>query len=91
MFAAMRETEYAKNPIFQKNFMDAWRPLLKETPEAKVIKDLAQCDFSLIGAHLDEEKEKKKGLAKEDKAAARAARARQSTTTFGGSAEASLA
>mgnify|MGYP003686335583 CR=1 FL=1 len=67
MFAAMKDTDYGKNPAFQKNFMEAWRPLLKQTAEGKIVKDLAKCDFSIIAAHLDEEKEKKKNMSKEEK------------------------
>jgi len=38
MWAAMKDTDYGKNPVFQKNFMDGWLPLLKATPEGKIIK-----------------------------------------------------
>jgi len=38
MWAALRDTDYGKNPVFQKNFMDGWLLLLKGTPEGKIVK-----------------------------------------------------
>lgn len=30
MYASMLETNYAKEEVFNKNFMESWRPLLKK-------------------------------------------------------------
>jgi len=74
MFAAMKDTDYGKNPIFQKNFMDSWRPLLKKTPEGKPIKDLSKCDFSRIADYLADAAARKKEMGKEEKAALKEAK-----------------
>ena len=67
MYAAMLETSYAQEPVFNDNFMLSWRPLLKQTAEAKHVNELKKCDFSAIKAHLDELQAKKKGKTSEEK------------------------
>jgi DNA topoisomerase-1 len=75
MYAAMLSTEYVTNAekgaVFNKNFMESWRPLLKKTEEGKEVKDLALCDFSKIKEHLDEIAAKKKELTAAEKKAAK--------------------
>lgn len=72
MYAAMLGTDYAKKPVFNKNFMASWRPLLKKTPEAKVVKDLTKCDFSRIISHLETLQAAKKEMTTEQKKAIKA-------------------
>jgi hypothetical protein len=60
-----------KGAVFNKNFMESWRPLLKKTEEGKEVKDLALCDFSKIKEHLDEIAAKKKELTAAEKKAAK--------------------
>jgi len=75
MYAAMLSTEYVTNAekgaVFNKNFMESWRPLLKKTEEGKEVKELALCDFSKIKEHLDEIAAKKKELTAAEKKAAK--------------------
>ena len=75
MYAAMLSTEYVTNAekgaVFNKNFMESWRPLLKKTEEGKEVKDLALCDFTKIKEHLDEIAAKKKELTAAEKKAAK--------------------
>ena len=74
MYAAMLTTDYVKKEAFQRNFMASWRPLLKKSEAGKPVKDLALCDFTAIAAHLDAQRELKKGLSAELKRQAKAAK-----------------
>jgi DNA topoisomerase-1 len=56
-------TEYIKNPTFNKNFWKDFKPYLK----IDTINSLSEIDFSLIKNFLDIQKEKKKSLSKEEK------------------------
>ena len=53
MYASMLETAYAKEPVFQKNFMESWRPLLKKTEAGRAVKKLELCEFSTIKVGYD--------------------------------------
>ncbi len=64
MYAAMINTDYASKKAFIDNFWSEFKDLLGK---GHVIKDFKKCDFSSIVQHLDAEKEKKKGMVKEEK------------------------
>ncbi len=66
IYAKFTETEYVKNKIFNKNFFLDWSKILKADAHTE-IKNFADCDFSLILAHLLGAKEVKKNLSKEEK------------------------
>ncbi|WIA33146.1 hypothetical protein OEZ86_006296 [Tetradesmus obliquus] len=66
MFAIMKETDYMSKPTFLKNFWEGFKEVLGR---GHVIKDLAKCDFTPIYDHLMAERDKKKALTKEEKAA----------------------
>jgi DNA topoisomerase-1 len=64
LYAKFTETEYLKNSTFRKNFWHDWKDVLGLNHP---IKDLTQCDFSLIYEHLLKVKEEKKLQPKKDK------------------------
>ncbi|KAI8974290.1 hypothetical protein BDB01DRAFT_402845 [Pilobolus umbonatus] len=66
-FAALLETDHAKNPIFQKNFFRDWQSILKKDPKNPEITDFNKCDFRPIWEKLEADKEKKKSMTKEEK------------------------
>ncbi|ODV62487.1 DNA topoisomerase 1 ASCRUDRAFT_32944 [Ascoidea rubescens DSM 1968] len=66
-FAALIETEYGKNPIFQKNFFRDFKDLIKKhnskNPDDKIsIESFDKCDFTKIFNYFEAEKERKKAL-----------------------------
>ncbi|KAI5477411.1 DNA topoisomerase I [Pseudohyphozyma bogoriensis] len=68
-FAAMIETDHAKNPVFVKNFFQSWTDLMKTYPprdKTKITK-FELCDFSPIAAYCEAEREKKKSLTAAEK------------------------
>lgn len=69
MFAIMKETDYMKKPIFLKNFWEGFKEVLGKN---HVIKTLDKCDFTPIYDHLMAERDKKKNMTKEEKAAIKA-------------------
>ncbi|KAI9006293.1 hypothetical protein CLU79DRAFT_840896 [Phycomyces nitens] len=66
-FAALLETDHAKNPTFQKNFFRDWQEVLKKDPRNPEIKDFKKCDFRPIWEKFELDKEKKKQATKEEK------------------------
>ena len=66
MYAAMIKTDYATKETFIKNFWQEFKALLGSKHP---IQDLKKCDFDPIIKHIEEEREKKKALTKEEKAA----------------------
>jgi len=64
MYAAMLTTDYATKKTFTDNF---WKQFKGMLGDKHPIKDLKKCDFAPIQAHLEQEKEKKKTLTKEEK------------------------
>src|SRR5204863_5140950 len=44
-FAAMLETDHARNTVFQKNFFADWLDVLRKCNVAPHIKDFEKCDF----------------------------------------------
>ena len=71
MYASMLTTTYAKEAVFNQNFMASWRPLLQKTPETKHVKDLTKCDFAAIKQHVDDLSAKKKEMSSDEKKAAK--------------------
>ncbi|OAD71481.1 hypothetical protein PHYBLDRAFT_182020 [Phycomyces blakesleeanus NRRL 1555(-)] len=66
-FAALLETDHAKNPTFQKNFFRDWQEVLKQDPRNPEIKEFDKCDFRPIWEKFELDKEKKKQATKEEK------------------------
>lgn len=71
-FAALIESEHAKNPVFQKNFFADFKQVLKESggvvdPPKFNIKDFSKCDFTKIFEYFELKKQEKKQLTKAEK------------------------
>lgn len=67
-FAAMIETDHAKNPVFQQNFFNDFLHVLEESGGCNVeIKDFEKCDFSKMAAFFEKQREEKKALTKPEK------------------------
>ncbi|KAI9316023.1 hypothetical protein BX666DRAFT_1953961 [Dichotomocladium elegans] len=67
-FAALLETDYAKNPKFCQNFFRDWRAVLAKDPRNPKITSFEKCDFRPIWEKFEADKEKKKQMTKEQKA-----------------------
>eukprot|EP00899_Mesostigma_viride_P007670 jgi/Mesvir1/16904/Mv15773-RA.2 len=65
-YAVMRETDYIQKPVFRANF---WKGFSSVLGPKHVIKSLEKCDFTPIWEYHLREKEKKKEMTKEEKAA----------------------
>lgn len=74
-FAAKLGTDYEKKKTFRDNFFDDFKAILKGTPAASTVKSLDKCDFSLIRAHLDRERDRKKDMSAAEKKSLREAEA----------------
>ncbi|KAF8345864.1 DNA topoisomerase I [Amanita rubescens] len=68
-FAAMLETDHAKDATFQKNFFEDWKKVLKMYPPQNNINvtDFALCDFRPMFEYFEAEKAKKKALSAAEK------------------------
>lgn len=68
-FAALIETEYARNPTFVKNFFDDFRALLVRinSRAASIIKEFSKCDFTPMFQHFESMKAIKKAMTREEK------------------------
>jgi DNA topoisomerase-1 len=64
IFSRYIDTEYYKIDKFKKNFWKDWSKILGKT---NIIKDLENCDFSLIYKYIIDLREKKKNLSKLEK------------------------
>jgi DNA topoisomerase I len=64
LYAKYLDTEYINNPKFNKNF---WNDFKKILPKNLNIKNLEDIDFSKIKKYLENIKEKKKSMIKEEK------------------------
>ena len=60
------EHDYTKHEMFRKNFFADFTKLLNKD-EAKTIKTLEKCDFTVMNAYLQEQREVKKAMTKEEK------------------------
>eukprot|EP00891_Asterochloris_glomerata_P001684 jgi/Astpho2/1684/Aster-04112 len=69
MAASMVETDYFSKDTFLKNFWEGFKKVLGPSHKIKL---LEKCDFRPIYEHLMAEREAKKSLSKEDKAAQKA-------------------
>lgn len=63
LYAKYIETDYINSRIFKKNFWKDWKKILGDKYDIDTLED---CDFRLIYNHLLEEKEKRKGIIKEE-------------------------
>lgn len=63
-YAAMLETDHAKDKTFNKNFFEDWCKVLKQYPPRNNIKitDFESCDFRPMYEYFEAEKAKKKAL-----------------------------
>jgi DNA topoisomerase-1 len=68
-FAVMKETDYMNKETFLSNFWEGFREVLGPN---HVIKRLDKCDFTPIYEYHMAEREKKKSMSKEEKAALKA-------------------
>lgn len=67
-FAAMLETDHAKNPVFQKNFFEDFLQVLHENGGCNVeITEFEKCDFTKMYAHFEKLREEKKNMTKAEK------------------------
>lgn len=67
-FAAMIETDHAKNPVFQKNFFNDFKTVLKEcNHHLSDSIEFEKCDFSKMAAYFQQQREEKKLMSKEEK------------------------
>ncbi|KAI6121734.1 hypothetical protein F5141DRAFT_1091978 [Pisolithus sp. B1] len=68
-YAAMLETDHAKDKIFNKNFFEDWLKVLKNHPPRNGIKitDFDLCDFRPMYEYFEAEKAKKKALSTAEK------------------------
>jgi len=71
LYAGMAGSDYMAKPTFTRNFWRAFRGILGR---GHAIQDLAKCDFGPIMEHLAADREAKRGMGREEKAAAKAAR-----------------
>ncbi|QLG74399.1 hypothetical protein HG535_0G02820 [Zygotorulaspora mrakii] len=69
-FAALLESDHAKNPVFQKNFFEDFLQVLKECGgplNGVEVKSFDKCDFSKMFAYFELQKEQKKQLSSLEK------------------------
>jgi DNA topoisomerase-1 len=70
-FAAMIETDHAKDPTFRANFFKDFKDICAQHPPKEKFKitNLDKCDFGPMAIHFEAEREKKKTMTKEEKKA----------------------
>ncbi|KAJ2897417.1 DNA topoisomerase 1, partial [Coemansia aciculifera] len=68
-FAALLGSDNAVNKVFQENFFKDFTALLDKHMANHTVKLFSHCDFSVIRAHLDDEKAKRKSMTKAQKEA----------------------
>lgn len=67
-YAAMLETDHAKNHVFQKNFFEDFCEVLEQNGGCDVpIKSFDKCDFTKMHAHFEKLREEKKNMSKAEK------------------------
>ncbi|PVU87995.1 hypothetical protein BB561_006085 [Smittium simulii] len=66
-YAALLETDHAKNKIFQKNFFKEFTEMLDKSEKNYGITDISKCDFSSMHRYFNKLKEEKKLLTKDEK------------------------
>ncbi|KAJ2802957.1 DNA topoisomerase 1, partial [Coemansia furcata] len=70
-FAALLGSDNAENKVFQVNFFNDFKTLLDKHMDKHPVKAFEHCDFSIIRAHLDDLKAKRKTMTKAEKEAAK--------------------
>ena len=65
-FAGVINTDYQENAVFCANFFDDFKQVLAADGHTN-IKEFKKCDFTLIYAHLEELKVKRKSMSKDEK------------------------
>ncbi|KAJ2003275.1 DNA topoisomerase 1 [Coemansia thaxteri] len=70
-FAALLGSDNAENKVFQENFFKDFKDLLDKHMAKHPVKAFSQCDFTVIRAHLDEQKATRKAMTKAEKEAAK--------------------
>lgn len=69
-YAAMLETDHAKNPVFQANFFADFLEVLEQNSGSEIdIKQFDKCDFSKMHAYFEQLREEKKNISKAEKKA----------------------
>lgn len=68
-FAALLETDHAKNTTFVKNFFDDFKAVLKRNPKNPKIASFDKCDFKPMFEYFEQQKAIKKAMTKEEKKA----------------------
>ncbi|CAG8665010.1 17328_t:CDS:2 [Gigaspora margarita] len=66
-YAAMLGTNYVPNETFNRNFFKDWIKVIKKSKNVYNL-DFEKCDFTPICEYLEQEKERKKNMSKEEKA-----------------------
>ncbi|KAK1218490.1 DNA topoisomerase 1 [Marasmius sp. AFHP31] len=68
-YAALIETDHAKDATFNKNFFDDWKKVLQNHPPKNGIRimNFSKCDFRPIFEHIEAEKAKKKSMTSAEK------------------------
>lgn len=69
-FAALLQSDHAKNPVFQKNFFDDFLEVLKEnggTGNGVEIESFGKCDFTRMFDYFEMQREQKKQLSPQEK------------------------
>lgn len=66
IYSKFTETEYTKSKVFRKNFFNDWKVFLKKGGFTQ-IKNIDDCDFSIILKHVLDTKEKANNVSKEQK------------------------
>ncbi|KDR75863.1 hypothetical protein GALMADRAFT_248593 [Galerina marginata CBS 339.88] len=75
-YAALLETDHARDATFNKNFFEDWKTVMQRHPArdgTKIIK-FELCDFRPMYEHFETEKAKKKAMTTEEKKAAKKAK-----------------
>lgn len=74
-FAAMLDSDHAKNPVFQNNFFHDFCEVLYQSGGCSVqIRQFDKCDFTKMHAYFEKLKEEKKNMSKAEKKALKAER-----------------
>ncbi|KAF8218287.1 hypothetical protein K438DRAFT_22969 [Mycena galopus ATCC 62051] len=68
-YATLIETEYAQSALFNKNFFEDWKAVLKDDPprDGTQVTSFELCDFGPMYEYFEAEKSKKKAMTSEEK------------------------
>ncbi|KAJ6487901.1 DNA topoisomerase I-like protein [Mycena sanguinolenta] len=68
-YAAVSESEYAESALFNKNFFEDWKAVLKEHPprDGTKVTSFELCDFRLMYDYFEEQRETRLSLTPEEK------------------------